>query len=290
MSQSQFERARMRAVLDRHGVRPVKKYGQNFISDRGILEQIADAAHVGSDDFVLEIGPGMGSLTKVLSERAGKVLAIEIDEKLIPVLSEELSEYPNVEIMQGDIMKLPVDELVSERAGERPVRVVANLPYYITTPILMNLLFSELVWESVTVMVQREVAERMTAAPGTKAYGALTLAVAYHADSEISFYLPPEAFFPPPKVESAVISLWRHKEPPVSACDKKLLFSLIRAAFNQRRKTLLNALSHGAGLSLSKEEIAAAIEAAGLSPAVRGEKLSLEEFGALCRLVTAKQS
>ena len=273
MNSANFERKRMEAVLHRHGFRFQKKYGQNFLTDPAVLADIVEASGVTKNDFVLEIGPGMGTLTAQLAEAAGGVLAVEIDTKLIPILEEQLADRMNVELMQGDVMKLPLAEILEERAKGRPVRIVANLPYYITTPILMKLLEENIPYTSITVMVQKEVAERMTAGPGSKIYGALSLAVA--------FFLPPEAFFPPPKVESAVITLTRHETPPVSVRDEKLLFALIRASFNQRRKTLANALANGAGLSLSKEEIAQKIVEQGHPATVRGEALSLEEFARL---------
>ena len=285
MSARNIERLRMEAVLKRHGVWLKKKYGQNFLSDPDILRRIVEAAGVSKEDFVLEIGPGMGSLTRELSKAAGGVLAVEIDEKLMPVLEEQLADCFRVELICGDIMKLSISDLVESRAEGRPVKVVANLPYYITTPILMKVLEEDRNWSSLTVMVQREVAERMTAGPGTKTYGALSIAVAYYARPHVDFYLPPEAFFPPPKVESAVITLERRTEPPVTVADEALLFSLIRASFNQRRKTLVNGLAHGAGLPLSKEEIAEAVEEVGLPKTVRGEALSLAQFAEVAEVI-----
>ena len=281
MNSANFERKRMEAVLHRHGFRFQKKYGQNFLTDPAVLADIVEASGVTKNDFVLEIGPGMGTLTAQLAEAAGGVLAVEIDTKLIPILEEQLADRMNVELMQGDVMKLPLAEILEERAKSRPVRVVANLPYYITTPILMKLLEENIPYTSITVMVQKEVAERMTAGPGSKIYGALSLAVQYYTEPRIHFLLEPWAFFPPPKVESAVITLTRHETPPVSVRDEKLLFALIRASFNQRRKTLANALANGAGLSLSKEEIAQKIVEQGHPATVRGEALSLEEFARL---------
>ena len=281
MNSANFERKRMEAVLHRHGFRFQKKYGQNFLTDPAVLADIVEASGVTKNDFVLEIGPGMGTLTAQLAEAAGGVLAVEIDTKLIPILEEQLADRMNVELMQGDVMKLPLAEILEERAKGRPVRIVANLPYYITTPILMKLLEENIPYTSITVMVQKEVAERMTAGPGSKIYGALSLAVQYYTEPRIHFLLEPWAFFPPPKVESAVITLTRHETPPVSVRDEKLLFALIRASFNQRRKTLANALANGAGLSLSKEEIAQKIVEQGHPATVRGEALSLEEFARL---------
>lgn len=281
MNTANFERKRMQAILHRHGFRFQKKYGQNFLTDPAVLADIVEASGVTEGDFVLEIGPGMGTLTARLAEAAGDVLAIEIDAKLIPILEEQLADRMNAELLQGDVMKLQLADILTKRANGRTVRVVANLPYYITTPILMKLLEDNIPYTSITVMVQKEVAERMTAEPGSKAYGALSLAVQYYTEPEIHFLLEPGAFFPPPKVKSAVITLTRHTVPPVEVQDEKLLFALIRASFNQRRKTLANALANGTGLDMSKDEITNIITEQGHSATVRGEALSLEEFARL---------
>ncbi len=281
MNEAVFERKRMEAVLRRHGFHFQKKYGQNFLSDPAILDEIVEAAGVTQDDFALEIGPGMGTLTAKLAKAAGKVLAVEIDKMLIPILEEELEQFQNVEIIEGDITKMSLLEILEERTNGRPIRVVANLPYYITTPILMLLLEGNVPYESITVMVQKEVAQRMIASPGSKAYGALSLAVQYKTKANIDFILEPNAFYPPPKVESAVITLTRYKAPPVTVTDEKLLFMLIRAAFNQRRKTLANALTNAGVLALGRTEWTALIEEQGHSPTIRGEALTLQEFAAL---------
>ena len=287
MSEAAFERKRMEAVLRRHGFRFQKKYGQNFLSDPAILDDIVEAAGVTEQDYVLEIGPGMGTLTARLAEAAGGVLAVEIDHKLIPILEEQLSQFNNVEIIEGDITRMSLLEILEKRTGGRTVRVVANLPYYITTPILMLLLEGDVPYQTITVMVQKEVAERMTAAPGTKAYGALSLAVQYRTKAAVDFVLDPQAFYPPPKVQSAVITLERYDDPPVEAVDEKLLFALIRAAFNQRRKTLANAVSNAGVLPLSRQEITELLEELGHSPTIRGEALSLAEFAALTNAAAA---
>ena len=273
------------AVLQKYGVRAQKKYGQNFLIDTHVLERIMDAAQIAGEDFVLEIGPGIGTMTQYLAERAGHVTAVEIDRTLIPILRETLGNYENVEIINEDILKLDIRALIQERNGGRPVKVVANLPYYITTPILMELLEKRLPIASITVMVQKEVAERMQTGPGSKEYGALSLAVQYYARPRIVANVPPNCFLPRPAVGSAVIRLDCWEKPPVEVRDESFLFALIRGAFQQRRKTLPNALAGSGELELSREQVAAALEEMGLDAAVRGERLSLEQFAQLSNLL-----
>lgn len=258
-----------------------KKFGQNFLIDAHVLNKIIASADITKEDFVLEIGPGIGTMTQYLAEAAGKVLAVEIDKMLIPILSETLASYENVEIINSDVLKLDINEIVRTKNGGRPIKVVANLPYYITTPIIMGLLENHVPVESITVMVQKEVAMRMQAGPGTKDYGALSLAVQFYCDPYIAANVPPNCFMPRPKVGSAVIRLKTHEKPPVVTKDEKLMFRLIRASFNQRRKTLANGLNNSGELTFTKEQIAEAIEKAGLSPSVRGEALTLQEFAKL---------
>ena len=267
-------------VLRRHNFTFQKKYGQNFLIDPNVLQRVIDAAGVAEDDCVLEIGPGIGTMTQLLAERAGKVVAVEIDRNLIPILEETLSPYPNVTVINEDILKLDVRELVSGQEGH-PVKVVANLPYYITTPIIMSLLESGAPLENITVMVQKEVAERMQAGPGTKEYGALSLAVQYYSEPEVVANVPPNCFIPRPNVGSAVIRLTRYGTPPVQAADAGKLFAIIRASFNQRRKTLANSLGNAPGLGVSRERVAQVLEEMGLPAMVRGEALTLTQFAAL---------
>lgn len=267
-------------VLRRHNFTFQKKYGQNFLIAPNVLQRVIDAAGVAEDDCVLEIGPGIGTMTQLLAERAGKVVAVEIDRNLIPILEETLSPYPNVTVINEDILKLDVRELVSGQEGH-PVKVVANLPYYITTPIIMSLLESGAPLKSITVMVQREVAERMQAGPGTKEYGALSLAVQYYSEPEVVANVPPNCFIPRPNVGSAVIRLTRYGTPPVQAADAGKLFAIIRASFNQRRKTLANSLGNAPGLGVSRERVAQVLEEMGLPAMVRGEALTLTQFAAL---------
>lgn len=268
-------------IIQKYQFRFQKKFGQNFLIDTHVLEKIIRAADIGSGDFVLEIGPGIGTMTQYLCESAGEVMAVEIDGNLIPILRDTLAEYHNVTIVNDDIMKMDIEEIARERNRGNPIKVVANLPYYITTPIIMGLFESHVPLKSATVMVQREVAERMQAAPGTKEYGALSLAVQYYADAEIVANVPQNCFMPRPSVGSAVIRLTCHEEKPVKVSDERFMFRVIRASFNQRRKTLQNGLANDAELPVTKEQAAGALEKMGLPPAVRGEKLSLEEFAAL---------
>ena len=262
-----------------------KKFGQNFLIDGRVLEKIMDAADISGDDFVLEIGPGIGTMTQYLAERARAVMAVEIDRNLIPILSETLKEYDNVSVLNADILKVDLTKVAEEKNEGRPIKVVANLPYYITTQIIMGLFESHVPVENITVMVQKEVADRMQAGPGTKDYGALSLAVQYYAEPYIAANVPPNCFMPRPKVGSAVIRLTRHKNPPVQADNEKLLFQLIRASFNQRRKTLQNGIKNYSGLNFSKEEVAQALEQMGVSPTIRGEALTLEQFAQLSNLL-----
>ena len=264
-----------------------KKFGQNFLIDTHVLDKIIRAAEISKGDLVLEVGPGIGTLTQYLCENAGQVIAVEIDRMLIPILKEDtLSEYSNVEIINQDILKVDIKKLVEEKNQGRPIKVVANLPYYITTPIVMTLLEQDLPIESITVMVQKEVAERMQASPGTKDYGALSLAVQYRADTYIAANVPPNCFMPRPAVGSCVIRLKKKSEPAVSVKSPELMFKLIRAAFNQRRKTLLNALANSGEVPFTKEELSEAILKAGLKENIRGEVLGLEEFGRLSDVLT----
>ena len=269
------------AVLQKYHFNFQKKFGQNFLIDTTVLDRIISSAEITKEDCVLEIGPGIGTMTQYLAERAGSVVAVEIDKALIPILEETLQDYDNVTVINDDILKVDINRLVEEKNGGRPIKVVANLPYYITTPIIMGLFESRVPLKSITIMVQKEVADRMQVGPGTKDYGALSLAVQYYAKPEIVANVPPNCFIPRPNVGSAVIRLTRHAKPPVEVKDKDLMFRLIRASFNQRRKTLQNGLSNAQDLSFSKEEIAAAIESLGLSPSVRGETLTLAQFAAL---------
>ncbi len=262
-----------------------KKYGQNFLIDTHVLDKIIRAAKISSDDFVLEIGPGIGTMTQYLAEAAREVAVVEIDDKLIPILEETLKEYENVTIIHGDILKVDIEGLVQEKNQGRPVKVVANLPYYITTPIIMGLLEGSAPVDSITVMVQKEVADRMKVGPGTKDYGALSLAVQYYARPEIVANVPPNCFIPRPKVGSAVIHLTRHQTPPVQVQDEDFLFRIIRASFNQRRKTLVNSLNNSPELQLTKEQVTKALEQMGLPAAVRGETLTLEQFAELTELL-----
>ena len=269
------------AVLQKYGFRFQKKFGQNFLIDAHVLTKIADAAGITDEDVVLEIGPGIGTLTQVLCERAKEVIAVEIDRNLIPILKDDTcKEYSNLTIIEGDILKVDVAELVREHGG-KPVKVVANLPYYITTPIVMGLLEKHIPVASITVMVQREVAERMQAGPGSEDYGALSLAVQYYAEAYLAAFVPPNCFMPRPNVGSAVIRLTLREEPPVHVKSEEILFSVIRAAFAQRRKTLVNGLGNSAEVDCTKERATEILTSLGLSPSVRGEALSIAEFAAI---------
>ena len=258
-----------------------KQFGQNFLIDTHVLDKIINAAEITKEDFVLEIGPGIGTMTQYLACAAREVYAVEIDKALIPILEDTLQDYDNVTVLNEDILKVDIRKLAEEHNQGKPIKVVANLPYYITTPIIMGLFEEHVPIESITVMVQKEVADRMQVGPGTKDYGALSLAVQYYAEPYIVANVPPNCFMPRPKVGSAVIRLTRHKEASVKTVDEKLMFRLIRASFNQRRKTLVNSLKNSPELSFSKEEIQAAIAACGFSEGVRGEALTLADFAAL---------
>lgn len=269
------------AVLQRYGFNFQKKYGQNFLIDTHVLDKIIGTAQIGPDDFVLEIGPGIGTMTQYLAEAAREVVAVEIDTKLIPILQDTLKEYDNVTVLNEDILKVDIRKIAEEKNGGKPIKVVANLPYYITTPIIMGLFESEVPLDSITVMVQKEVADRMQVGPGTKDYGALSLAVQYYAEPYIVANVPPNCFIPRPAVGSAVIRLKRYQEKPVKVNDASFMFKIIRASFNQRRKTLQNGLYNSSELRIPKEKTVAALEEMGLTPTIRGEKLSLEEFAQL---------
>ena len=269
------------AVLQKYNFSFQKKFGQNFLIDTHVLDKIIRAAGITKDDMVLEIGPGIGTMTQYLAEAASKVTAVEIDKNLIPILEDTLSEYDNVTIINEDVLKLDIRRLADDENQGRPIKVVANLPYYITTPIIMGLFENHVPMESITVMVQKEVADRMQTGPGSKDYGALSLAVQYYAEPYIVANVPPNCFMPRPRVGSAVIRLTCHKQPPVEVKDEKLMFDIIRASFNQRRKTLANGLKNSDKLKYSREEIEEAIQSLGKGASVRGEALTLEEFAAL---------
>lgn len=268
-------------ILQKYHFNFQKKFGQNFLIDTHVLEKIISASGITKDDMVLEIGPGIGTMTQYLAEAAGKVAAVEIDKNLIPILEDTLSEYDNVMVINDDVLKVDIRGLVEKENGGRPVKVVANLPYYITTPIIMGLFEGNVPVESITVMVQKEVADRMKTGPGSKEYGALSLAVQYYANPEIVANVPPNCFMPRPNVGSAVIRLTRHETPVVDVKDEKLMFRIIRASFNQRRKTLVNGLKNSGEINFSKEQIEAAITTIGKPLTIRGEALTLAEFAAL---------
>ena len=263
-----------------------KKYGQNFLIDTHVLDKIINAAKITEDDFVLEIGPGIGTMTQYLASEAREVFAVEIDKALIPILEDTLSEYKNVTILNEDILKVDIRKLAEEHNQGRPIKVVANLPYYITTPIIMGLFEEDVPVESITVMVQKEVADRMQTGPGSKDYGALSLAVQYYASPYIVANVPPNCFMPRPKVGSAVIRLSRHEKPPVNVKDSRLMFRIIRASFNQRRKTLVNGLKNAQDLNFTKEEIERAVSACGFPVGIRGEALTLQNFADLANCLS----
>ena len=273
------------AIINKYDFIFQKKYGQNFLIDDNIVEKIVREAGVTKDDFVLEIGPGIGTMTQVLCAHAREVVAVEIDDKLIPILKETLGEFDNVSVIHNDILKVDIAALAKERNAGKPIKVVANLPYYITTPIIMGLFESKVPIDSITIMVQKEVADRMQVGPGTKDYGALSLAVQYYAKPEIVVNVPPTCFMPKPNVGSAVIRLVRYENVPVDVKDEKLMFKIIRASFNQRRKTLANGLSNSSEIHLSKEVITTSIEKLGRGPSIRGEALTLSEFAELSNII-----
>ncbi|MBQ7942676.1 MAG: 16S rRNA (adenine(1518)-N(6)/adenine(1519)-N(6))-dimethyltransferase RsmA [Lachnospiraceae bacterium] len=273
------------AVLQKYGFNLQKKYGQNFLIDSNILENIIDAADVTKDDCVIEIGPGIGTMTQYLCENAREVVAVEIDKNLIPILADTLSAYDNITVINEDILKVDINKIVQEKNQGRPVKVVANLPYYITTPIIMGLFESHVPLDSITIMVQKEVADRMQVGPGTKDYGALSLAVQYYADPQIEMIVPATCFMPRPNVDSAVIKLTRYQNPPVQAADEGFMFDVIRASFNQRRKTLVNGLTNAGNLKVSKDKVLEVLEEMGLPATIRGEALTLEQFARLSDLL-----
>lgn len=272
-------------VLQKYKFNFQKKFGQNFLIDTHVLEKIIDAAGITKDDFVLEIGPGIGTMTQYLCENAREVAAVEIDNNLIPILKDTLKEYDNVEVIHEDILKVDIQELAQRKNQGRPIKVVANLPYYITTPIIMGLFESHVPIASITIMVQKEVADRMQAGPGSKDYGALSLAVQFYAKPEIVTNVPPNCFMPRPNVGSAVIRLTRHETVPVDVLDEKMMFRIIRASFNQRRKTLANGLNNAPDIPLSKEQIQESITALGVPVNIRGEALTLEQFATLSNIM-----
>lgn len=275
-----------RELINKYDINASKRYGQNFLIDERVVDRIVSGAAITKDDVVIEIGPGTGNMTTALAAAAGKVIAIEVDERLEPVLSDVLKEFDNVELVWGDVLKLDMKELIETNAKNRRVKVVSNLPYYITTPIITYLLESRLPLESITVMVQREVAERMSAAPGTKDYGALTLAVVYHSNVEYVANVPPNAFIPRPKVDSTVVKLTLSGKPDVEVMDEQLMFRLIRAAFNQRRKTFVNAIKNSPELSFGREQIEEALESCGFDKNIRGETLSVRDFAGISDALT----
>lgn len=275
-------------ILQKYNFSFRKKFGQNFLIDGNILEKIVDAAQIDESDCVLEIGPGIGTMTQYLAERAKSVAAVEIDADLMPILRDTLSSYDNVKIINADILKVDINRIVEEQNAGNPIKIVANLPYYITTPIIMSLLEKHVKLQSITIMVQKEVADRMQAGPGTKDYGALSLAVQYYTRPEIVVKVPASCFMPKPNVDSTVIKLTKYDKPPVKAVDEEHLFAVIRASFNQRRKTLVNGLANAGGLGISKETAAKALEQMGINVQVRGETLTLEQFTELSNYLVQK--
>lgn len=276
------------AVINRYRFAFQKKFGQNFLIDANVVEKIVREAGVTGEDFVLEIGPGIGTMTQILCENAREVAAVEIDKNLIPILRDTLAGYDNVTVINEDILKMDIKSLVREKNGGRPIKVVANLPYYITTPIIMGLFESHVPVDSITIMVQKEVAQRMQVGPGSKDYGALSLAVQYYAKPRVVLNVPASCFLPKPNVDSAVIKLTRHENPPVMVKDEKLMFAVIRASFNQRRKTLVNGLNNSSEICLPKEIIASSIEELCQNLSVRGEALTLEQFADLSNIIYDK--
>lgn len=273
-------------IINKYSFAFQKKFGQNFLIDSNVLESIIRGAEITKDDFVLEIGPGIGTMTQYLCEAARQVVAVEIDKMLIPILEDTLSEYDNVEVINQDVLKVDIKSLAEEKNNGKPIKVVANLPYYITTPIIMGLFESGVPIDSITIMVQKEVADRMQTGPSSKDYGALSLAVQYYATAKVILNVSATCFMPRPNVDSAVIKLTRHKEPTVNVADEKLMFKIIRASFNQRRKTLVNGLKNSPELSFSKEQIVKAVEKIGKPETIRGEALTLEEFAELANAFT----
>lgn len=272
-------------VLQKYNFNFQKKFGQNFLIDSNILENIIEAADVTKDDCVLEIGPGIGTMTQYLAENAREVVAVEIDKNLIPILADTLSPYDNITVINDDILKVDINKIVQEKNNGKPIKVVANLPYYITTPIIMGLFESHVPLDSITIMVQKEVADRMQVGPGTKDYGALSLAVQFYAKPQVMMIVPATCFMPRPNVDSAVIKLTRYQDAPVKANDENFMFDVIRASFNQRRKTLVNGLTNASGLKVTKESVLESFEIMGLPATIRGEALTLEQFARLSDLL-----
>ncbi|MFI3201022.1 MAG: 16S rRNA (adenine(1518)-N(6)/adenine(1519)-N(6))-dimethyltransferase RsmA [Eubacteriales bacterium] len=272
-------------IIKKYQIKLQKKYGQNFLIDANVLEKIVESAELTANDCVIEIGPGIGTMTQYLAERAKKVIVVEIDHTLIPVLEDTLSLYENVVIINKDILKVDINRIVEEYNEGKPIKIVANLPYYITTPIIMGLFESKVPLYNITIMVQKEVADRMQVGPGTKDYGALSLAVQYYSVPKIITYVPSTCFIPRPNVDSAVIQLERYKQPPITISNETLLFQLIRASFNQRRKTLVNGIGNASFLHISKETVVKALKEMGLSSTIRGETLTLEQFAELTNLL-----